>query len=77
MKTTLSGCGAGCEIDMALALTDVRFGGKTPLCRKRLLTSLSGHSRVHRTRPLLTQTGQFSGNNHADLKSKSSSRQSL
>ena len=27
MKTTLSGCGAGCEIDVALALTDVRFWG--------------------------------------------------
>jgi hypothetical protein len=27
MKIMLSGCGAGCEIDMALALTDVCFWG--------------------------------------------------
>jgi hypothetical protein len=25
MKTTLSGCDVGCEIDMALTLTDVPF----------------------------------------------------
>ena len=35
MKATLSGCGAGCEIDVALALTDVCYWPKAdiPLCR--------------------------------------------
>ena len=42
MKTTLSGCGAGCEIDMALALTDVRFWGvKRPCAANVCLRALA------------------------------------
>src|SRR5262245_1793545 len=53
-------------------------GGKADTAVAPRNTKLSSHDvRVHRTRPLLTQTGPLSGNNHAYLKSKSSSRQSL
>ncbi len=34
MKTTLSGCGAGCEIDWH-SLTDVRYWGKADIAYAR------------------------------------------